>query len=108
MDRQVPHFREELEALQSRLLEMGGLAEERVRAALVGLWQSPLHSQSGKAQVAIALCKLGLATQDLIGTVAKALVGDQDASNRKSAAEALTWCNKTAIDVVPALASSAQ
>jgi phosphate transport system protein len=37
MDRQVPHFREELEALQGRLLEMGGLAEERVRAALQGL-----------------------------------------------------------------------
>jgi phosphate transport system protein len=37
VDRQVPHFREELEALQGRLLEMGGLAEERVRAALQGL-----------------------------------------------------------------------
>jgi phosphate transport system protein len=37
VDRQVPHFREELEALQGRLLEMGGLAEERVRAALLGL-----------------------------------------------------------------------
>jgi phosphate transport system protein len=37
VDRQVPHFREELEALQGRLLEMGGLAEERVRAALHGL-----------------------------------------------------------------------
>jgi phosphate transport system protein len=39
VDRQVPHFREELEALQTRLLEMGGLAEERVRAALHGLVQ---------------------------------------------------------------------
>ena len=37
MERQIPHFREELEALQGRLLEMGGLAEERVRAALQGL-----------------------------------------------------------------------
>ena len=37
MERQVPHFREELEALQGRLLEMGGLAEERVRAAIQGL-----------------------------------------------------------------------
>jgi len=37
MDRVVPHFQEELEALQSRLLEMGGLAEERVRAAIQGL-----------------------------------------------------------------------
>ena len=37
MQRGVPHFREELEALQGRLLEMGGLAEERVRAAVHGL-----------------------------------------------------------------------
>jgi phosphate transport system protein len=33
----VPHFQEELEILQQRLLEMGGLAEERVRAAVRGL-----------------------------------------------------------------------
>ena len=37
MDKPVRHFEEELEALQARLLEMGGLAEERVRAAVQGL-----------------------------------------------------------------------
>jgi len=37
MDRSVRHFEEELEALQARLLEMGGLAEERVQAAVQGL-----------------------------------------------------------------------
>jgi phosphate transport system protein len=37
MERVVRHFQEELEGLQSRLLEMGGLAEERVRAAVQGL-----------------------------------------------------------------------
>ena len=37
MERSQPHFREELEALQARLLEMGGLAEERVQAAVQGL-----------------------------------------------------------------------
>ncbi len=37
MDRPVRHFQEELDAMQSRLLEMGGLAEERVRAAIEGL-----------------------------------------------------------------------
>src|SRR5687767_431492 len=36
-DKPVRHFQEELEAMQSRLLEMGGLAEERVRAAIQGL-----------------------------------------------------------------------
>lgn len=37
MERPVRHFEEELESLQSRLLEMGGAAEERVRAAVEGL-----------------------------------------------------------------------
>jgi len=37
MDRSVRHFEEELGTLQTRLLEMGGLAEERVRAAVHGL-----------------------------------------------------------------------
>jgi phosphate transport system protein len=37
MDRSIRHFEEELGTLQTRLLEMGGLAEERVRAAVHGL-----------------------------------------------------------------------
>ena len=37
MERVTRHFQEELEALQGRLLEMGGLAEERVRAAVQGI-----------------------------------------------------------------------
>jgi len=36
-DRVVPHFQDELEQLKRRLLEMGGLAEDRVRAAVDGL-----------------------------------------------------------------------
>ena len=31
------HFQQELESLKERLLAMGGLAEERVRTAMVGL-----------------------------------------------------------------------
>jgi phosphate transport system protein len=34
---QVPHFQEELDQLKARLLEMGGLAEERVRLAVRAL-----------------------------------------------------------------------
>ncbi len=37
MDRHVPHFQEELESLKARLLEMGGLAEDRVGLALRAL-----------------------------------------------------------------------
>jgi phosphate transport system protein len=34
---QVPHFQEELDQLKARLLEMGGLAEERVRSSVRAL-----------------------------------------------------------------------
>ena len=37
MDKPVRHFQEELDALLARLLEMGGIAEERVRAVVQGL-----------------------------------------------------------------------
>ena len=37
VERVVRHFQEELEQLKTRLLEMGGLAEERVRLAVKGL-----------------------------------------------------------------------
>jgi phosphate transport system protein len=37
VDRIVPHFQEELEQLKTRLLEMGGLAEDRVRSAVDAL-----------------------------------------------------------------------
>jgi phosphate transport system protein len=39
MERVVRHFQEELEVLKTRLLEMGGLAEERVRHAVQALTQ---------------------------------------------------------------------
>ena len=37
MERVVRHFQEELDVLKARLLEMGGLAEQRVRRAVQGL-----------------------------------------------------------------------
>ncbi len=37
MDRQIPHFQEELAGLKTRLLEMGGLAEDRVSLAVRAL-----------------------------------------------------------------------
>ena len=36
-ERLVPHFQEELQQLKTRLLEMGGLAEDRVRSAVQAL-----------------------------------------------------------------------
>lgn len=37
MERKIRHFQEELDELKGRLLEMGGLAEDRVRLAVRGL-----------------------------------------------------------------------
>ena len=37
VERVTRHFQEELEQLKTRLLEMGGLAEEHVRLAIKGL-----------------------------------------------------------------------
>ena len=37
MERATPHFHEELDTLKARLLEMGGLAEERVRLSIQAL-----------------------------------------------------------------------
>jgi len=37
MPNTIPHFQEELDALKARLLEMGGLAEDRVRTAIQAL-----------------------------------------------------------------------
>ena len=37
MVNQVPHFQEELDQLKARLLEMGGLAEDRVRSSVAAL-----------------------------------------------------------------------
>jgi phosphate transport system protein len=37
MSNPIPHFQEELDELKARLLEMGGLAEERVRTAIDAL-----------------------------------------------------------------------
>ena len=41
-ERHVRHFQEEFEQLKTRLLEMGGLAEDRVRSALRGLVERDL------------------------------------------------------------------
>jgi HEAT repeat protein len=80
-----------------------GCADARVRSALVNFWLSPHQTEGGKAQVAIALCQLRIAAQNLLETVTKTLVVSQDLSLRKSAAEALAWCNKGDPGVVPAL-----
>lgn len=79
-----------------------GCADQRVKAALVSLWQTP-QTQTCQVQVAFSLCKLKIEAPDLPGVLTGTLMTHQDASLRKAAAEALAWCNKDATDVVAAL-----
>ena len=85
-----------------------GCADARVRNALVAMWQTPIPSQHGQIQVATALCKLKIEAKGLMRYLATTLATNQEAALRKAAAEALTWCNKQEIDVVPALLLAAQ
>lgn len=85
-----------------------GCADQRVKTALVNLWLVPVHSQSNQVQVAIALCKLRIDARGLLKSLSATLVANRDTSLRKSAAEALAWCSKTDIDVVPALTAALQ
>ena len=90
----------------ARALGEIGCADQRVKTALVNLWLSPVHSQSNQVQVAIALCKLRIDARGLLKSLSATLVGSRDTSLRKAAAEALAWCNKNDIDVVPALTAA--
>jgi len=83
-----------------------GCADHRVRGALTNLWLFPVHSQSNQMQIAIALCKLKIDARGLLKYLTATLVGSRDTSLRKSAAEALAWCSKNDVDVVPALTAA--
>jgi HEAT repeat protein len=86
-----------------RALGQIGCAESRVRTSLVALWIPAPQLQSNTAQVAIALCKLHITALNLLETLTRTLVTNREVTLRKAAAEALAWCNKNDLDVVPAL-----
>lgn len=90
----------------ARALGEIGCADHRVKNALTTLWLYPIHSQSNQVQIAISLCKLGIDAPNLLKFLTATLVGSRDTSLRKSALEALAWCRKTDIDVVPALTAA--
>jgi HEAT repeat protein len=83
-----------------------GCADARVRTALVTLWLSP-QSVTVHLQTAIALCKLKIEATGLLRLVTNTLVASREVPVRKAAAEALSWCDKGDLDVVPALLAAA-
>ena len=92
-----------LAAQAVRALSEIGCADQRVRSALTSLWVSAPQSQGNHVQVGIALCKLGIDAEGLLGFLTRTLMTSQDYSLREAAAEALAWRNKNDLDVVPAL-----
>ncbi|HMF16020.1 MAG TPA: HEAT repeat domain-containing protein, partial [Gemmataceae bacterium] len=82
-------------------------ADQKVRVALINLWQSPGNTLEGLVRIGKILCKLRIDVNGLLHFLTRILVADQDASHRIAAAEALAWCNKNEPDVVPALLCAA-
>jgi len=103
----LSHSRANVAVQAVRALGGIGCADQRVRSALVNLWLSPTPAKNIQVQVAIALCKLKIDAQGLLRVLTTILVANADASLRKAAAEALSWCSKNEQDVVPALLTAA-
>src|SRR5262249_42758110 len=80
-----------------------GCASTKVRAALVDFWLSATGSLNKQIQAATALCKLKIDASGLLSFLTATLMTNQDADLRQSAAQALAFCSKNGIDVVPAL-----
>jgi HEAT repeat protein len=99
----VDHARATLSILVVRAIGNIGCDDQRVRSCLLGLWSSPTYTETGKAQVAIALCKLQIDAKNLLATLTNNLMSHQEMISRKAAAEALAGCSKNALDVVSAL-----
>jgi hypothetical protein len=99
----LPSQRASLVAKTVRALGEIGCADQRVRSALVSLWQPTASVQKVQIQLAIALCKLKINAPGLQKYLTKTLAPGNEVALRKSAAEALGWCNKSDVDVVPAL-----
>jgi HEAT repeat protein len=99
----TPECRVSLAACVAGALGEIGCADQRVRSALMNLWMLPIRCDNSRSQVAIALCKLRLEAPGLIDTLAGTLAGQAKVGARQTAAEALSWCGKDTIGVVPAL-----
>ena len=80
---------------------------DNICVALTNLWMAPNQCQNTQVKVATALCKLKIEAKGLVKFLTSSVMASQEASHRKSAAEALAWCRKNEVDVVPALLTAA-
>ncbi|HEV3118721.1 MAG TPA: HEAT repeat domain-containing protein [Gemmataceae bacterium] len=103
----LAHCRDTMAVHVVRALGGIGHADERVRTALVELWASPAHSQTGRVHIGVVLCKFKIKAEGLAKILTSTLVTNKDASLRQLSAEALSWCHEDELDVVPALLTAA-
>jgi HEAT repeat protein len=101
-----PDCRVPLASRVARALGDIGCADHRVRSALTNLWLLPMDDQNSRMQIAIALCKLKIEARGLLAHITKTLMANQNMALRKASAEALAWCGKNDVDVVPALTAA--
>lgn len=83
-----------------------GCADAKVRAALTDLWRSTMTRPITQIQIALALCKLRVDAMGLIESLAAGAVAGPNAGHRIAACQALAWCCKTQVGVVPALTAA--
>lgn len=103
----LAHSRASLVIQAVRALGDIGCADQRVRAALLELWLLPGIAQNVQLEAAVAFCKLKIDVSGLLQLLTSTLVANQEVSRRKIAAEALSFCSRNDIDVVPALLTAA-
>jgi HEAT repeat protein len=99
----APGCRVTLAASVARALGEIGSADQRVRNALLQLWAAPITHDHSRLLVTIALCKLDIEAPGLIETLTGTWIGHAKTGARQAATEALSWCNKDTVGVVPAL-----
>lgn len=99
----TPDCRVSLAVRVARALGDIGGADSKVRSALTDLWRSTAAASVTQLQVAMALCKLGVEAPGLIGSLVAVGVSGTNAMLRSAAIDALGWCTKNQVGVVPAL-----
>jgi len=102
----APGCRVTLAACVARALGEIGSADQRVRTALLQLWAAPIAHDHSRLLVTIALCKLNIEAPGLIETLTGTWVGHSKTAARQAATEALSWCSKDTVGVVPALVTA--
>ena len=80
IERHARHFQEELEQLKARLLEMGGLAEDRLRLAVRGLVERIVITPAAEGPGE---------TIELVGAIARMV----ELGNKKATLDSRTACS---------------